>query len=86
MFASLLRVTLRGAAEEKLAPKEWLDQFFMRDFTGHRAFDETLVVGDGLLEAGFLVSPDSVRQHFEKWLRGRKMLPPETGVSVEPLD
>ncbi len=60
--------------------KDWLDQFFMRDFTGYSAFDETLPVSDGLLEAGVHVDADAVRSGFEKWLRGRKMIPPDTAL------
>jgi hypothetical protein len=84
MFASRLRVTLRGSREEKPVPKAWLDQFFMRNFTGYSAFDEILVVGDGNLEAGFVVDRNAVREQFEKWLRGRKMIPPEIRLFVEP--
>jgi hypothetical protein len=43
-------------------------------------FDETLVAGEGSIEAGFGVSPDEVRSQFEQWLRGRKMIAPEAEV------
>lgn len=86
MFAARLRITLRGSREEKPVPKVWLDHFFMRNFTGHSAFDETLVVGDGSLEAGFAVNPNAVREKFEEWLRGRRMIPAETRLFVELLE
>jgi len=38
---------------------------------------------DGVLEAGFAVDAQEVRSQFEKWLRGRKMIPPETQLTVE---
>lgn len=78
MFARKLKLTLRSPDGEAPVPKAWMDQFFMRNFTGSSAFDETLPAGDGLLEAGLAVSPDEVKSQFEKWLRGRKMIPPET--------
>lgn len=57
----------------------------MRNFTGLSAFDETLPVEDGVLEAGLSVRPDEVRTQFEKWLRGRKLIPPETRLRVDRL-
>jgi len=59
-----------------------MDQFFLRDFTGSSAFDETLPAADGVLEAGFAVNPEEVRSQFEKWLRGRKMIPPQAELTV----
>ena len=82
MFARKLRVTLRGEGGESPAPKAWMDQFFLRDFTGSSAFDETLPAADGVLEAGFAVNPEEVRSQFEKWLRGRKMIPPQAELTV----
>lgn len=80
MFAQRLKVTLVAGGVEIPAPKAWLDQFFMRDFTGVSAFDETLVAGEGELEAGFGVEASEARSQFEKWLRGRKMIAPEVRV------
>ena len=80
MFAQKLSVTVREEGVERAAPRAWLEQFFMRDFTGSSAFDETLVTGEGELEAGFGVETEEVRAQFEKWLRGRKMIAPEAEV------
>ena len=74
MFARKLRIEVAGEGGARPAPKAWLDQFFMRNFVGLSAFDETLVTGDGALEAGLGVEPEQVREHLEKWLRGRKLL------------
>jgi hypothetical protein len=82
VFAQKLKVTLVARGIEIPAPQAWLDQFFMRDFTGSSAFDETLVAGEGKLEAGFGVEPDRARAEFEKWLRGRKMFAAEAEVVV----
>ena len=80
MFARKLRL----AVDERPVPKAWLDQFFMRDFTGSSAFDETLPVGDGELEVGLGVDAAEVKVQFEKWLRGRKMIPEGTELVVSP--
>jgi hypothetical protein len=74
MFARRFRVTLRREESEKPVPKAWLDQFFMRNFTGYRAFDETLAMADGVIEASLAVSPEEMQLQFEKWLRGRRMI------------
>jgi len=40
----------------------------MRSFTGRSAFDETLPVADGLVEAGFGVDLEALRMDLEDWL------------------
>ncbi|MCL5745618.1 MAG: hypothetical protein M1541_17125 [Acidobacteria bacterium] len=80
MFARRLRLLLSETGSERPAPKAWLDQFFMRSFTGHSAFDHVLPSGDGLLEVGFEVDEELARRLFEQWLRGRKAI--SSGVRV----
>jgi hypothetical protein len=85
MFANLLRITLVSSGGGRSVPRAWLEQFFLRDFTGHSAFDETLVAGEGLLEAGNSVDPEIVHAQLEKWLRGRKMIPADECLLVEKI-
>ena len=87
MFAQKLSLTLDSQGAESPVPKAWLDQFFMRNFTGYSAFDETLPAADGVLEASFRVEAGEVQAQFVKWLRGRKMIPAGTElvVRLEPL-
>ena len=40
----------------------------MRSFTGRSAFDETLPIGDGLMEAGLAVELEALRRDMEDWL------------------
>jgi hypothetical protein len=80
MFALRLGLFVLEAGTERPVPKAWLDQFFMRSFTGHSAFDHVLPVADGLVEAGFEVNPELARQSLEDWLRARKAIP--TGARV----
>jgi len=40
----------------------------MRSFTGRSAFDETLPVADGELEAGFHVDLTALQADMEDWL------------------
>jgi hypothetical protein len=82
MFANKLRIVLRDAAGDRPLPKAWLDQFFMRSFTGYSAFDETLPVADGELEAAHSVSARDVLDRLDQWLRGRKMISPDSRLVV----
>jgi hypothetical protein len=86
MFAQRLELTLVDNGTAKPVPKAWLDQFFMRNFTGYGAFDETLPVADGLLEAGFAVDAAEVKAQFEKWLRGRKMISAASELIIHRRD
>lgn len=85
MFARKLRLSLRTDEGERPVPLEWMERFFLRDFTGFRAFDETLPVQDGLLEASFAVQASEVRERFAAWLCGRKMIPPEAELLVSEV-
>ncbi len=82
MFARKLRLDLIDGQTARPAPQPWLSEFFMRNFIGLSAFDETLVTGDGEMEAGLAVDPSVVQEQFEKWLRGRKLIPAETRLEV----
>ncbi len=83
MFARKLELLLVSATgERRPVPLAWMEQFFLRDFTGAAAFDETLPVADGVLETGLAVDAAVVRARLEQWLRGRRMIPAETELRV----
>ena len=82
VFAQKLRIEIEEGGAVKACPIAWMDQFFMRSFTGVSAMDETLPVADGLLEAGLRVDRTEVAAHFERWLRGRKMIAPDARLLV----
>jgi hypothetical protein len=86
VFAQKLRLTLEGGGARTPVPRAWLDQFFMRNFTGSSAFDETLATGDGELEAGLRVDPAEVRAQFETWLKGRRMIDPDVSLTLQVRD
>ncbi len=84
MFARKISLTLVDpAGARKPVPLAWMEQFFLRDFTGSSAFDETLPASDGVLEAGLQVDAETARAGLEKWLKGRRMIGPETRVDAE---
>ncbi|MBI1983268.1 MAG: hypothetical protein HYS61_03625 [Acidobacteria bacterium] len=68
MFARKIHVEVLDGEGHRLCPVEWLDSFCMRSFTGRSAFDETLPVADGEMEAGYRVDMDALRADLEDWL------------------
>lgn len=53
----------------------------MRNFTNNSIFDDTLPVGDGMLEAGFRVPLDRLQPAIEDWFRRKGYL--RAGERVE---
>ena len=50
-------------------PVKWIDSFAMRNFTNDAVFDDTLPVGDGLMEAGLRVPLDRLQASMQDWFR-----------------
>ncbi len=68
MFARTIRIEILEPQGPRACPAEWLDSFCMRSFTGPSAFDDTLPVGEGRLEAGYRVDLEALRPDLEDWL------------------
>lgn len=64
-------------------PLDWLDSFSMRRFTGEAAFDDTLPVADGLLEAGRQVDTERLAQALADWLTKKKGAGKTVEVRIE---
>ena len=60
-------VKLKEDGVEMPCPIHWIDNFAMRNFTNDAVFDDTLPVGDGLLEAGHRVPLERLRDAMEDW-------------------
>jgi len=67
VFARKIRVEIAGPEGPTACPREWLDSYSMRSFTGREAFDETLPVADGALEVSFQVDVNGLRADMEDW-------------------
>jgi hypothetical protein len=88
VYAQKLKVDVVIRGEAKPCPLEWLDQFFMRNFTNAAEFDDTLPVADGQVEASFRLTPERVGEGLAAWLtqRGKgEGQPVIVNVTVEPL-
>jgi hypothetical protein len=68
LFARKIRVEIVDGGTRRPCPVAWLDSFCMRSFTGRSAFDETLPVADGEMEAGHRVNLEELRVDLEDWL------------------
>jgi hypothetical protein len=86
MYAQKFQVDVMIGDERRPCPLDWLDSFCMRNFTGHAEFDDTLPVGDGLLEAGFRVAADRLAEAMSAWFtkRGKAGGKP-VQVEIRPL-
>jgi hypothetical protein len=71
MYATKLAAEVVIGSERKPVPLEWLDAFCMRNFTGSGEFDDTLPVGEGLLEAGLSVDPVRLAAAMSEWFTKR---------------
>ena len=69
---SVVRVDAEGG--DSPCPIRWIDNFAMRNFTNDAVFDDTLPVGDGLLEAGNHVPLERLAVAMEDWFRRKGYL------------
>jgi hypothetical protein len=72
----------RGEGAVVPCPIKWLDNFAMRNFTNDAVFDDTLPVGDGLLEIGNRVPLDRLHDAMEDWFRRKGYLQKDEELRV----
>jgi len=75
MFARKIRAEYEENGRRLPCPLKWLDSFSMRNFTNASVFDDTLPLGDGVLEVGTKVPLDQLRDAMEEWFRKKSYLP-----------
>ena len=80
MFCRRIRVEYEEGSRRRPAPLKWLDSFAMRNFTNDPVFDDTLPVGDGLLEAGMRVPLPLLKERMEDWFRRKSYLPKDSSL------
>lgn len=83
MFArrlSIQRVDAEGARHPCLL--RWIDSFAMRNFTNDAAFDDTLPLQDGLMEAGWRVPLPRLQAAMDDWFRRKGYLRPGERLDV----
>ena len=82
MFARKIRVEYEADGQRQPAPLKWLDSFAMRNFTNSPIFDDTLPVGDGLIEIGRRVPLPELKAAMEDWFRRKGYFAKEAGLVV----
>lgn len=87
MFAHKLKVEIASEnGDMRLVPIKWLDSFAMRNFTNDAVFDDTLPLGNGLLEAGNRVGVEALRSAMEDWFRRKGWMDKGDKLSVSSMD
>jgi hypothetical protein len=86
MFIRKLKIeSIDKAGEAHPCPIHWIDNFAMRNFTNDAIFDDTLPLSDGLLEAGFRVPLEKLRDAMEDWFRRKGYLKPAESLRITEL-
>ncbi len=83
MFARTVRVEYERDGARHPCPLKWLDSFAMRNFTNSPVFDDTLPVGDGLMEIGARVPLPELAAAMEDWFRRKSYLAKDATLKVE---
>ncbi len=87
MFARKVHVSLEAeGSERRPVPLAWLDSFAMRNFTNAAAFDDTLPIADGWLEAGYRVPLPELAVAMEAWFLRKGWLRAGEKLSLRPGD
>jgi hypothetical protein len=79
MFARKVRVTYKNEP----CPLKWLDNFSMRNFTNDAVFDDTIPVGDGLMEIGARVPMDGLKSAMEDWFRKKSYIAKDDQLELQ---
>jgi hypothetical protein len=86
MFVRKLSIERVDAAGGRhTCPIRWIDNFAMRNFTNDAVFDDTLPIGDGLLEAGHRVPLERLQPAMEDWFRRKSYLKADERLEITEL-
>jgi hypothetical protein len=75
MFARKICVEYEQNGHRLPCPLKWLDSFSMRNSTNASVFDNTLPVGDGLMEIGTHVPLNELKDAMEDWFSRKSYIP-----------
>jgi len=83
MFARRVRIQYESDGQRQPCPLKWLDSFAMRNFTNAPVFDDTLPLGDGLMEIGARVPLPELASAMDDWFRRKSYLAKDARLVVE---
>lgn len=87
MFLRKIRIRRRNqTGMDEACPLAWIDSFAMRNFTGAAAFDDTLPVGDGLLEVGSRIRGEELCRALEAWFRRKGWIAAGEWIEAEEIE
>ena len=85
MFSRRIRVEYEHEGTRLPCPLKWLDSFSMRNFTNASIFDDTLPVGDGLMEIGERVPLQELSDTMQDWFHRKSYLPRDAELVLLPV-
>ena len=85
MFSRRIRVEYEHEGKRLPCALKWLDNFSMRNFTNASIFDDTLPVGDGLMEIGERVPLNGLREAMQDWFCRKGYLPQGAQLVLQPI-
>jgi hypothetical protein len=74
MFSRKIRVEYESNGQRKPCELKWLDSFSMRNFTNDAVFDDTLPLGDGIMEIGSRVPLEELRSAMHDWFQRKSYI------------
>jgi hypothetical protein len=74
MFSRKIRVEYNSGGQTKPCELKWLDSFSMRNFTNDAVFDDTLPLGDGIMEIGSRVPLEELRSAMQDWFQRKSYI------------
>jgi hypothetical protein len=83
MFARKIRVEYEDQGKRVPCPMKWLDSFSMRNFTNSPVFDNTLPIGDGVMEIGTKVPLPQLKEAMEDWFRRKSYIGKKASLFIE---
>jgi hypothetical protein len=83
MFARKIRVEYEENGKRVACPLKWLDSFSMRNFTNAPVFDNTLPIGDGVMEIGTKVPLPLLKEALEDWFRRKSYIGKKASLFIE---
>lgn len=83
MFSRKIQVRYEQDGATIPCPLKWLDSFSMRNFTNASIFDDTLPVGEGLIEIGERVPVDKLKEAMEDWFQRKGYLPKGSRLVID---
>ena len=85
MYCRRISIQYQQGRELLPCPIKWLDNFSMRNFTNDSIFDDTLPVGDGLMEIGTRVPLQRLKEAMEDWFQRKSYLPKGSTLTLQDV-